>query len=311
MSAHPRLDALIGRARDCIDAERDPPALAIVYPVDAAPLQAAADAAQAGLITPVLVGPAARIQAAASARGISLAAWRVVDTEDVPRAAADAAVSLARDGDVFALAKGSLHSDDLLRAVIAKSSGMHTKRKLSHAFVFDCPAYHKLLIVADAVVNISPSTRRKQDIIANATAFGQALGIAWPKLAILSAVETPTPLIPTTTEAAGLIAWAKEEIPAAQIDGPFAFDNAISKRAAEVKKIASTVAGDADILIVPNLEAGNILYKSLVYMGGAECAGLVLGAKVPIVLTSRADTPKARVASCALAILMMQGDVEI
>lgn len=301
-ASHPRLAALIASARTA-----HPPAMAMVYPVDAAPLQAAQEAAAAGLVQPVLVGPRVRIQAVADQLKIDVGNWRIVDTEDAPRAAADASVALARGGEVAALAKGSLHSDDLLRAVIAKSSGMHTDSRLSHCFWFDVPSYHKPLMIADAVVNVAPNLLKKQAIVANAVAFAARVGVPWPKVAILSAVETPTPAIPTTMEAAQLIAWCKDNVPTAQIDGPFAFDNAISRRAAQVKGITSAVAGDADLLLVPNLEAGNILYKSLVYMGHAECAGLVLGAKVPIVLTSRADSALARVGSCALAVRMGAG----
>jgi phosphate acetyltransferase len=298
VSSHPRLAALTARAAGA----KLP--MAFVYPVDAGSLQAVADAEAGGIVTPFVVGPRARMEAMAREHHLATGQWQWIDTEDVPRASADAAVALAREGRVRALAKGSLHSDDLLRAVIAKNSGMHTDSRLSHAFWFDCPRYDKPLIVADAVVNVAPNIVKKKAIIANAVAFAQAIGLAHPKVAILSAVETPTPAIPTTIEAATLIDWAKTYVPAAQIDGPFAFDNAISLHAAQIKGIVSPVAGQADILIVPNLEAGNILYKSLVYMGGAECAGLVLGARVPIVLTSRADSPAARVASCALAAIV-------
>jgi phosphate acetyltransferase len=298
-AAHPRLDALVARAAHC--GRRT---MAVVYPTDEASLRAALDADALGFCKPVLVGPEVMIRAAAVQARIDITACTIVNTDPAPGAAAEVAVALARTGEVSGLVKGGLHSDDLLRAVIAKSSGLHTTRRLSHAFVFDCPRYEKLLIISDAVVTVMPSLLKKQYILANAVAFAIALGIAAPKAAILSAVETPTPAIPNTVEAAALIAWAHANLPAAQVDGPFAFDNAISKRAAQIKGIHSAVAGDADILLMPNLEAGNILYKSLVYMGGAECAGLVLGAKVPIVLTSRADSPRARVASCALAALV-------
>jgi phosphate acetyltransferase len=304
-SAHLRLDALIASARGL-----GAPALAIVYPVDAAPLIAAAEAAALGLLRPVLVGPAARIASAAMLAQVDIQGWRMVDTEDDPArtgaAAAARATALAKAGEVAGLVKGSLHSDTYLRAAFAKGAGLRTARRISHAFWFDCPRYHKPLIVADAVVNIAPNTLKKQHIIANAVSFAHSVGIAVPKVAIVSAVETPTAAVPTSVEAGALVAWARDNVANAIVEGPFAMDNAISLEAARIKGLRSEVAGDADILIVPNAETGNILYKSLVYLGGAECAGLVLGATVPIVLTSRADSARARVASCALAVLNIE-----
>ncbi len=297
---HTRTAALIAGARDY-----PPLRTAIVYPCNAESLSAALLARERGLIDPVLVGPAAQLAALARSAGIALDGCAVVDSGDDPRLAAQRAVELARTGDVAALMKGSLHSDELLGAVIRRSGGLRQTgkgRRLSHVFWFDVPTYPRPIMATDCVVNIAPSLITKRDIVQNAFDLAHALGYAAPKLAIVSAFETVNPAIPTTGEAAELRAMVdRGEITGGLVDGPFGFDIAVSPDAARIKGITSVVAGAADILLMPNLEAGNMIYKSLVYMAGAECAGVVLGATVPVILTSRADSIASRVASCALA----------
>jgi phosphotransacetylase len=291
-----RLDALVARA-----AEAGPPLpCAVVHPCDAASLGGAIDAAAAGLIAPILVGPAPRIRAAADAAGLDLGALPI---EDVPHshAAAERAVALVREGRAGALLKGSLHTDELLAAVVARDGGLRTERRVSHCFVLDVPLYHKLLIVTDAAVNLQPDLEAKADIARNAIDLARALGIARPKLAILAAVETVTPKQPATVDAAALCKMAeRRQIEGGVLDGPLAFDNAINRDAAASKGLSGPVAGDPDILLVPDLEAGNMLAKQLQYLAGAESAGVVVGARVPIALTSRAEGPRARLASCAI-----------
>jgi phosphate acetyltransferase/phosphate butyryltransferase len=279
----------------------------MVYPCDALALQAARDIAAAGIARPVLVGPADAIRRAADAAHIDIGAFELVaagsDAADA-LGAAQRAVALARDGAVAALMKGSLHTDELMSAVVARDTGLRGPRRISHAFVFDLPRYHKLLVLADCVVNIAPDLKTKRDILSNALDLLQALGVPHPKVGIAAAVESVNPAIPATLDAQALVtehqagAW-----PQATVEGPFGFDNAISAEAARIKKMTSAVAGDPDLLLLPDLNAANILYKSFVYIGGGECAGLVLGARVPVVLTSRADSPLARLASAALAML--------
>ena len=299
-SAHPHLKSLVDAAKTC-----GPLRVAIAYPCDAASLGAAVDAARAGLITPVLVGPFALMQAAASEAGLDLGGIEIVDTQDSPRASASHAVSLCRNGTAAALMKGSLHTDELLGAAVSREAGLRGDSRASHAFVLDVPGVGRPLVLTDCVVNIQPTLMDKRDIAQNAIHFAHAIGIERPRLAILSAVENINPAITSTLDAAALCKMAdRGQITGAILDGPLAYDNAISSVSAINKGIASEVAGRPDILLLPNLEAGNMVYKQLVYMAGAECAGLVLGMKVPIILTSRSDSITARITSCALAVLV-------
>jgi phosphotransacetylase/acyl dehydratase len=273
---------------------------AVVHPCDAPSLRGAVAAATAGLIVPVLVGPEARIRAAAEASGVDLAPFDIVAVEHSHAAAARAA-SLAREGRVDALMKGSLHTDELMAEVVAATSGLRTARRVSHVYVIDVPTYPRLLLVTDAAINIEPDLEAKADICRNAIDLAHMIGIGTPKVAILSAVETVTPKIPGTIDAAALCKMAdRGQIVGGLLDGPLAFDNAISMDASRTKGIASAVAGQADILLVPNLEAGNMLAKQLQYLGGADAAGIVMGARIPIVLTSRADSVRTRLASAAV-----------
>jgi phosphate acetyltransferase len=277
---------------------------AVVHPCDRDSLQGAVDAAAKGLINAVLVGPEAKIRATAAAAGIDLAPFRIVATEH-SQAAAEKAVAMARAGEVDALMKGSLHTDELMSAVVADGIGLRTDRRISHVFVMDVPTYPKPLLITDAAVNIRPDLETKRDICQNAIDLAHVLGIDRPKVAILSAVETVNPKIQGTLDAAALCKMAERgQITGGILDGPLAFDNAISAAAAKIKQIVSPVAGDPDILVVPDLEAGNILAKELSYLAAAESAGIVLGARVPIVLTSRADSARTREASAAVMVLL-------
>lgn len=291
-----RLRALVARA-----ATAGPPLpCAVVHPVDAASLAGAVEAAAARLIAPILVGPRNRIEAAATAARLDIAGLPI---EDVPHshAAADRAVALAREGRAGALLKGALHTDELMAAIVAREAGLRTERRLSHCFLLDVPLYHKLLVVTDAAINILPDLETKADIARNAIDLCRALGLERPKLAVLAAVETVTPRQPATVDAAALAKMAdRGQIEGGLVDGPLAFDNAINAEAAASKHLESSVAGDPDILLVPDLEAGNMLAKQLQYLAGAESAGIVVGARVPIALTSRAEGARARLASCAV-----------
>ena len=281
-----------------------PTRLAMVYPCDAVALQAAAQITDAGLAEPVLVGPRDQIEHAARAAGVDIARFEVAETGSSPADAARSATAMARDGSVGALMKGSLHTDELMSAVVDRATGLRGNRRISHMFLFDLPRYPKLLGLADCVVNIAPDLKTKRDVLGNAVDLLQTLGIAQPKVGVLAAVESVNPAIVATLDAQALAALSQQgEWPGALVEGPLGFDNAISAEAARIKKIESKVSGDADLLLVPDLNAGNMLYKSFTYIGGGECAGLVLGARVPIVLTSRADSMLARVASAALAVL--------
>ena len=275
----------------------------VVHPCDVASLEGALAARDRGLIVPVLIGPRGKIEAAASASGVSLDGVEIVETPH-SHAAAECAVHLARHRKLEALMKGALHTDELMGAVVHRDTGLRTDRRMSHVFVLDVPTYCKPLLVTDAAINIAPTLDEKVDIVRNAIDVAHAIGIERPKVAILSAVETVEAKIPSTIEAAALCKMAdRGQIMGADLDGPLAFDSAISPEAATAKGIVSMVAGYADILIAPDLEAGNILAKQLVLLASAETAGLALGARVPIILTSRADDVKARVASCVLAQL--------
>jgi phosphate acetyltransferase len=253
---------------------------------------------------PILVGPRAAIEAVAAAADVRLGDCELIEAE-TPHAAAAAAVRLCREGRAGALMKGSLHTDDLMAAVVARDGGLRGTRRISHVFALDVPSYHKALFITDAAINIAPDLITKADIIQNAVDMLHALGNAAPKVAILSAVEMVNPKIPGTLDAAALCKMAdRGQITGAMLDGPLAFDNAISRAAAAIKKITSPVAGDADILVAPNLEAGNMIAKQLSYLAGADSAGIVLGARVPVILTSRADSVTSRLASIALARLL-------
>ena len=277
---------------------------AVVHPCDRESLNGALEAAKRRMIVPVLVGPEQKIRAVAKAEGIDLGAYEIVSTEH-SHAAAQKAVELARAGNVDALMKGSLHTDELMAAVVPSAAGLRTARRMSHVFVIDVPTYPRLLLVTDAAINIAPDLDAKIDIAQNAIDLAHVLGIAKPKVAILSAVETVNPKIPSTVEAAALCKMAdRGQITGGILDGPLAFDNAISATAAATKKIVSPVAGAADILLVPDLESGNILAKQLQYLAGADTAGIVLGTRVPIVLTSRADPVRERLASTAVMMLV-------
>jgi len=294
--AHAKLAELVARCSG-----GTPLATAVVHPCDVPSLEAAVRAAAAGLIAPVLVGPQARIRATAAGARLDLGGLPVVDTPH-SHASAECAVALVREGRAAALMKGSLHTDELMGAVVDKATGLRTARRLSHVFVMDVPTYAKLLMITDAAVNILPSLDTKADIVANAIDLALALGVVRPKVAILSAVETVTAKLPSTIEAAALCKMAERgQILGGVLDGPLAFDNAINREAARTKGITSEVAGDADILVVPDLEAGNMLAKTLTFLGGADAGGVVMGARVPIILTSRADSLVARLASCAIA----------
>ena len=277
---------------------------AVVHPCDKDSLEGALEAAKLGLIEPVLVGPQAKIRAVADAAGWDLSPWHIVDTEH-SHEAADVAVALARSGEVQALMKGSLHTDELMAAVVSASTGLRTGRRVSHVFVMDVPAYPRMLMVTDAAVNIAPTIRDKVDIVQNAIDLAHVLGVPQPKVAILAAVETVNPEMQATIDAAMLCKMAdRGQITGGLIDGPLAFDSAISVEAARTKHIESAVAGLADILVVPNIESGNMVAKQLQYLAGADSAGIVLGARVPIVLTSRADSVRMRLASTAVLKLL-------
>jgi phosphate acetyltransferase len=282
----------------------DPVRTAIVHPCDAESLRGPLEAAARGIIVPVLVGPRAKIGAAARAADLSLAGLEIVDVEH-SHAAAAKAVELARAGRVEALMKGSLHTDELMAAVVPSATGLRTARRISHVFVMDVPTYPKPLLITDAAINIQPDLETKRDIVQNAIDLAQVLGIARPKVAILSAVETINPRMPATLDAAVLCKMAdRGQITGGVLDGPLAFDNAISAAAARIKKIDSPVAGDPDILLAPDLEAGNMIAKQLSYLAAAQSAGIVLGTRVPIVLTSRADDAHTREASTAVMALV-------
>ena len=277
---------------------------AVVHPCEQSALAGAIDAGVKGLITPILVGPAAKIDEVAKANGIDLGRTRVVDVPH-SHAAAARAVELVRQGEAELLMKGSLHTDELLGAVVARDTGLRTGRRISHVFIMDVPTYHKVLVITDAAISIAPTLEDKVDICQNAIDLAMSLGVNRPKVAILAAVETVTSKMPATIDAAALCKMAERgQIVGGVLDGPLAFDNAISKEAARTKGITSDVAGDPDILIAPDLEAGNILAKQLTFLANADSAGLVLGARVPIILTSRADSVRSRIASCAVAMLV-------
>jgi phosphate acetyltransferase len=281
----------------------EPVATAVAHPCEESALAGAIEAGAKGLIRPILVAPADKLREIAMKAGIELGKTSIVDVPH-SHAAAAKAVELVRNGDAELLMKGSLHTDELLSAVVAKETGLRTSRRISHVFIMDVPTYHKVLVVTDAAINIAPTLEDKADICRNAIDLAIALGVKQPKVAILAAVETVTSKMPSTIDAAALCKMAdRGQITGGILDGPLAFDNAISKEAARVKGIRSEVAGDPDILLVPDLEAGNMLAKQLTFLANADSAGLVLGARVPIILTSRADSVRSRIASCGVAML--------
>nr|BAT27185.1 phosphate acetyltransferase [Aureimonas frigidaquae] len=295
----PQLDRLLGLA----DAAA-PARTAVVHPVDAVSLEGAVEAARIGLIEPILVGPRSRIVRAAEDAGIDISALPIENVEH-SHAAAETACRLARSGAVEALMKGSLHTDELLGAVVDRSQGLRTDRRMSHVFIMDVPTYPRPLFISDAAINISPDLAAKADIVRNAIDCARALGVGMPRVALLAAVETVHASMPATLDAAALCKMAdRGQITGGILDGPLAFDNAVSPEAAERKGIRSPVAGAADILIVPDIESGNMMAKQLFYLAGAESAGIVMGARVPIMLTSRADGRMSRLASAAAALLV-------
>jgi phosphate acetyltransferase len=295
---HAKYEALIQACRGF-----PPVRTAVAHPCDEVSLSAVMGAATAHLIEPILVGPAARIRALAQSLRLDIAGFPLVDAPH-SHAAAEKAVALARSGEVAVLMKGSLHTDELMAEVVRKETGICTGRRMSHVFIMDVPTYPKSLFITDGAVNIFPSLEDKADIVQNAIDLAHALGVPLPKVAILSAVETITSKIPSTIDAAALCKMAdRGQITGAILDGPLALDNAISRAAATVKHIESAVAGDADILVAPGLEAGNMLAKELSFLANADAAGIVLGARVPIILTSRADSLQAHLASCAVAAI--------
>ncbi len=298
ISRHTRLGALVARAAGAALP------IAVAHPCDAASLCAAVEAALAGLVAPILVGPEAKIRAAAEQAGVDIGPYRLVDAAHSHDAAARA-VALVRAGEAGLLMKGSLHTDELMHEVAHSATGLRTARRLSHVYIMDVPAYPRLLLVTDAAINIAPDLEAKADIVRNAIDLAQRLGMALPRVAILAAVETVNPAMRATLDAAALCKMAdRGQITGGLLDGPLAFDNAVSPEAARQKGIVSPVAGQADILMVPDLESGNMLAKQLCYLAGADAAGVVMGARVPIVLTSRADSARTRLASCAVAVLL-------
>lgn len=280
-----------------------PARMVVAHPCDETSLRGALEARDEGLIVPILVGPEAKIRQVAHAHGLDLAGVEIVDAPHSHGAAAQA-VALIREGRGELLMKGSLHTDELMREVTASSTGLRTDRRISHVFIMDVPGHAETLFVTDAAINIFPDLDAKRDIVQNAVDLWAGIGLGIPRVAILSAVETVTTKIPSTVEAAALCKMAERgQITGALVDGPLAFDNAVDPNAAAIKGIVSPVAGHAQIIVVPDLEAGNMLAKNLIFLSRADAAGIVLGARVPIVLTSRADSVRTRLASCAVAAL--------
>lgn len=296
---HHVFSALIARAQ-----KLDPIEIAVVYPLSEVALNGVTEAADQGLIRPTLIGPINELKTFASSVAADVSRYQMIDARSEVDAA-EAGVALCRSGKAEALMKGSLHTDHLMGAVMDDTKGLRTHRRISHVFVLDVPTYPRMLLITDAAINIYPTLNDKVDIVQNAIDLAQVLAVANPKVAILSAVETVTPKITSTIDAAALCKMAdRGQITGGTLDGPLAFDNAVNLKAAEIKHIHSPVAGKADVLVVPDLESGNMLAKQLEYLAASEAAGIVLGARVPIVLTSRADSAKTRLASCAVAVLM-------
>jgi phosphate acetyltransferase len=297
--AHEKYDRLIAAARNEATIK-----VAVAHPCDDVSLRGAVEAMKLGLIEPILVGPIERLRSVAAKAGIDIEAMEIVASQH-SHDSATKAVELVVAGRAEALMKGSLHTDELMGAVVSKATGIRTSRRISHCFVMDVPGHPNPLIITDAAVNIAPDLEAKVDIVQNAIDLGHAMGLAEVRVAILSAMETVTAKVPSTIEAAALCKMAERgQITGAILDGPLALDNAISPEAAAIKKIASPVAGRANVLMVPDLEAGNMLAKSLSFLAQADAAGIVLGARVPIILTSRADSLLSRLASCAVAAMV-------
>ena len=298
---HEKYERLIARCKALT-----PVPTAVAHPCDESSLRGAVEAAELGILQPILVGPRARIEAVAAQFQLDISSYEIVDAPH-SHAAAEMAVQLVREGKAELLMKGSLHTDELMGAVVRTGTGLRTERRISHAFIMDVPNLDRPLIVTDAAINIFPTLEDKVHIVQNAIDLVRALGLDRPKVAILSAMETVNPKVPSTVEAAALCKMAdRGQITGGILDGPLALDNAINLAAAQIKKIDSPVAGLADILVVPDLEAGNMLAKSLTFLAEADAAGIVLGARVPIILTSRADSVTTRLASCAVAALVAQ-----
>ena len=298
---HEKYERLIARCKALT-----PVPTAVAHPCDESSLKGAVEAAELGILQPILVGPRAKIEAVAAQFQLDISRYEIVDAPH-SHGAADEAVRLAREGKAEMLMKGSLHTDELMGAVVRTGTGLRTERRISHAFIMDVPTLDRALIITDAAINIFPTLEDKVHIVQNAIDLVRALGLEQPKVAILSAMETVNPKVPSTVEAAALCKMAdRHQITGGILDGPLALDNAIDLAAAQIKKIDSPVAGLADILVVPDLEAGNMLAKSLTFLADADAAGIVLGARVPIILTSRADSVTTRLASCAVAALVAQ-----
>nr|WP_314900205.1 phosphate acetyltransferase [uncultured Deefgea sp.] len=295
---HEKYENLIARCKSLA-----PIATAVAHPCDESSLRGAVEAAQAGILQPILFGPRHKIESVAAEFGLDISSYEIVDTPH-SQASAETAVRWVREQKADLLMKGSLHTDELMAEVVRSATGLRTARRISHAFIMDVPSLDRAIIITDAAINITPSLKDKVHIVQNAIDLAHALGFSEPKVAILSAMETVNPDILSTVEAAALCKMAdRKQITGGILDGPLALDNAIDLKAAQIKKIDSPVAGRADILVAPDLEAGNMLAKSLTFMAGADAAGIVLGAKVPIILTSRADSVMTRLASCAVAAL--------
>ena len=289
-----------------IDRCKDLPAIttSVVWPLSDVAMLGAVEAATHGLILPILVGPSAQMKALAAKIGVDISGYKIQEADTENKAAA-CGVALCRSGEAQAIMKGSLHTDELMRAALHRDLGLRTARRISHVFIMDTPAYARTLLITDAAINIAPELEDKIHIVQNAIDLAHALGIPEPKVALLSAVETVTPKIQSTLDAAALCKMAdRGQITGGILDGPLAFDTAVSTKAASIKKLVSPVTGQADILVVPDLESGNMLAKQLEYLGGAQLAGIVLGAKVPTILTSRADSAETRLTSCAVAVLL-------
>ena len=296
---HPLERALLAATTYC-----EPLKTAVAHPCDANAIGAVVEAARAGIISPILIGPREKIMRAAKEANVDISQYSLVDARHSEAAAAEA-VAQIKSGKAALLMKGSLHTDELMHAVLALDSGLRTGRRLSHVYLMEVPSYPRPLLITDAAVNIAPDLEQKRDIVQNAIDLAHVMGIALPRVALLSAVETINPKMRSTLDAAALCKMAdRGQITGALLDGPLAFDNAISPQAAAEKGIVSSVAGRADILVVPDLESGNMLAKQLIFLTGAKAAGVVLGARVPIILTSRADGERTRMASCAVAVLM-------
>ncbi len=298
---HEKYERLIARCQALT-----PVPTAVAHPCDESSLRGAVEAAELGILQPILVGPKARIEAVAAQFQLAISGYEIADAPH-SHAAADLAVQLVREGKAELLMKGSLHTDELMGAVVRTATGLRTERRISHAFIMDVPSLDRVLVITDAAINIFPTLEDKVHIVQNAIDLVRALGLDQPKVAILSAMETVNPKVPSTVEAGALCKMAdRKQITGGILDGPLALDNAIDLAAARIKQIDSPVAGRADILVVPDLEAGNMLAKSLSFLADADAAGIVLGARVPIILTSRADSVTTRLASCAVAALVAQ-----